>query len=321
VAAGVPMSSKGEGPFQTISYGRFFSSDSEKACMLSLDIAKRIKDNPQSLIGQNVKLSYPAVRSVGSESTPAAGLQVQPAESTCPIIGIVERDLGPFAPPGGPFSFLSGLMIPIEMARVMNAEIVTDPQSLMRDASQPRAYGAITVKVKQPQYTQDVEDRLKGMGYSAFSVDDALRGAKNAFIILDIFLSLIGSIALAVSSLGIVNTMVMSILERTREIGIMKAIGASNDDVRRIFLVEASVIGVLGGLMGTVLGWVVGRLINFGANVYIRSQGGSPGQLFSMPLWLTASAIAFSVVVSLIAGSYPASRAARLDPIRALRHD
>ena len=159
------------------------------------------------------------------------------------------------------------------------------------------------------------------MGYTALSVSDALRGARNAFIILDIVLSLIGSIALAVSSLGIVNTMVMSILERTREIGIMKAVGAGNDDVRRIFLIEASVIGLLGGLLGIALGWLVGRVVNFGANLYIQSQGGTPGTLFSLPVWLVASAIAFSIVVSLIAGSYPASRAARLDPIEALRHD
>src|SRR4029453_4538272 len=105
--------------------------------------------------------------------------------------------------------------------------------------------------------TQEVQDRIRGLGYTVFSVNDALRGAKNAFIVLDIILSLIGSIALAVSSLGIVNTMVMSILERTREIGIMKAIGASDEDVRRIFLIEASVIGILGGVMGIALGWTV----------------------------------------------------------------
>jgi putative ABC transport system permease protein len=131
----------------------------------------------------------------------------------------------------------------------------------------------------------------------------------------------VGSIALAVSSLGIVNTMVMSILERTREIGIMKAIGASDEHIRRIFLIEASVIGILGGFLGVAIGWTVGRIINFGANLYIQSQGGTPGTLFSLPLWLVCSSIAFSVVVSLIAGSYPAQRASRLDPIQALRHD
>jgi putative ABC transport system permease protein len=175
--------------------------------------------------------------------------------------------------------------------------------------------------VKHAQATQDVEDKIKAMGYGAFALNDLLRSAKTGFIVLDIVLSLIGSIALVVSSLGIVNTMVMSILERTREIGIMKAIGGSDGDIRRIFLIEAAAIGLLGGMAGVVLGWVVGRGINFGANVVIRNQGGTPGNLFSLPFWLIGGAIGFSIVVSLIAGSYPASRAAKLDPIQALRHD
>ncbi len=177
------------------------------------------------------------------------------------------------------------------------------------------------MKVTQAQNTQDVEAQVKKLGYGAQSLNDLLEGAKRAFIILDIVLSLIGSIALTVSSLGIVNTMVMSILERTREIGIMKAIGGTNADIRHIFLVEASVIGLLGGVFGVALGWFVGRVINFGANLYIQNQGGTTGNLFSVPLWLVASAIGFSIVVSLIAGSYPAARASRLDPIQALRHD
>src|SRR5262245_34611330 len=101
----------------------------------------------------------------------------------------------------------------------------------------------------------------------------------------------------------------------------MKAIGGSDADIRKIFLVEASAIGLLGGAAGIALGWAVSRAINFGANVYIRSQGGTEVNLFSLPLWLIGAAIGFSWVVSLIAGSYPARRAARLDPIQALRHD
>ena len=176
------------------------------------------------------------------------------------------------------------------------------------------------MKVARAQDTDDVEAQVKAMGFTAVSLNDALQGAKRAFIILDIALSLIGSIALAVSSLGIVNTMVMSILERTREIGIMKAIGGSDADIRRIFLVEAAALGLAGGAAGVALGWLVGRVINFGANLYIQSQGGTPGNLFSLPFWLVAGAIGFSLVVSLIAGSFPAARAARLDPIQALRH-
>jgi putative ABC transport system permease protein len=318
--AGVPMSSKGEGAFQTFSYGAFFTGDSDHDCMLSLNMAKQIAEQaPGSLVGKTATVTYPA-RAKDKPADLTTGFDVHPAKLECRIVGIVERD------PGGlPFGGLGpnvGVMIPLGLARSIDAEIVfPDLQSLLRDPSAPKSYGTVTVKVKQAKWTQDVEDRLRRMGYAALSVNDALRGAKTAFILFDIVQGLVGSIALVVSSLGIVNTMVMSILERTREIGIMKAIGADNEHIRRIFLIEASVIGVLGGMFGVALGWTVGRAINFGANLYIRSQGGTPGTIFSMPVWLIAAAIAFSVLVSLIAGSYPASRAAKLDPIQALRHD
>ncbi len=326
-AASVPMSAKGEGAFQNFTYGSFFANGDDNACIVSLDLAKTVDEVPGNLVGKMLTLSYASAHShsgetTGGDSSPAlaAGFQVQRVNVPCPIVGIVERDTGPAPPGGNGLVPPSGVMIPLGVARKINADIVDNPQALLRDPSQQKTYGTLTVKVS-PQYTQDVEDRLRKMGYTVFSVDDALRGAKNAFILLDIFLSLIGSIALAVSSLGIANTMVMSILERTREIGIMKAIGASDNDIRRIFLIEASGIGVLGGIVGIAMGWVVGRLINFGANIYIRSQGGTPGTLFSLPLWLVAAAIGFSIVLSLVAGSYPASRAARLNPIQALRHD
>jgi putative ABC transport system permease protein len=311
-AAGVPMSSKGEGAFQSITYGEFFKNESNPACMLSLDMAKRIDETtPQSLIGKTAALTHAA-------SGTAGDMDVQRVETTCTIVGIVERESGPGIGGG---SIVSPLMIPLAQARQVSANVIRGQQALLRESTGSRAYQVITVRVHSAQHTQDVEDRLKALGFSAFSLNDALQGAKRGFIVLDIVLGLIGSIALAVSSLGIVNTMVMSILERTREIGIMKAIGGSDGDIRRIFLIEASVIGLLGGAAGVVLGWVVGRAINLGANMYIQSQGGTPGNLFSLPFWLIGGAIGFSIVVSLIAGSYPAARAARLDPITALRHD
>jgi putative ABC transport system permease protein len=321
--SGVPMSAKSEGTFQTISYGAFFANDSEPACMLGLNMAKEISaQDPGGLIGKTATFSYAAVQPAKEEGDPANPVQmVRRVELQCRIAGIVERDQAGIQIGIGVGAGASPVMIPLKLAQTIDAEVITDLQPIVRNPSAKKTYASVTVKVKQAKSTQDVEDRIRRMGYTVFSISDALRGAKTAFIVFDIILSLIGSIALAVSSLGIVNTMVMSILERTREIGIMKAIGASDEQIRRIFLIEASVIGILGGIAGIVIGWIVGRGINLGANFYIQTQGGTPGTFFSLPLWLIAGAIAFSILVSLMAGSYPASRAARLDPIRALRHD
>ena len=305
LAAAVPMAVRGEGAFQSIPYGRFFAGEDEAACMLSLDFAKRINaKDPGKLIGQPLTLNYPSASAGATADKTTVVGAMRRVDTTCTIVGIVERETGPFAGAAG----VSGLMIPMGKAKGMFMPV-------------SRQYQSAVVKVQSAQATQDVQEQVKKMGFQAFSLNDALQGAKRAFIILDIVLSLIGSIALAVSSLGIVNTMVMSILERTREIGIMKAIGGSDGDIRRIFLIEASAIGLFGGLMGVVLGWLVGRIINIGANIYIQQQGGTPGNLFSLPVWLIGGAIGFSIVVSLLAGSYPAARAARLDPIQALRHD
>ena len=115
----------------------------------------------------------------------------------------------------------------------------------------------------------------------------------------------------------------MSILERRREIGIMKAIGASDKDVRSLFFFEAGAMGLLGGGMGVLFGWIIGRVINFGTQIYMQrqQQDFNAPNVWSVPWWLIAGAIAFSIIVSLISGLYPATRAARLDPVQALRYE
>jgi putative ABC transport system permease protein len=316
-AAGVPMFANGAGAFQTFAAGRFFANDTDNACILTVDYAKRLTARePAELIGQHVTLTYAAADGAAPEAGAPVQLQRKTADYT--IVGLVARDSSGV---GAAISGQSGLMIPLAKAEAIGAGDVTNARSLLREPSAASGFQSVTVKVARAQDAPDTETRIRALGFAAFSLTDELQGAKRAFILLDIFLSLIGSIALAVSSLGIINTMVMSILERTREIGIMKAIGASHGDIRRIFLIEAASIGVLGGATGVAIGWLVGRIINGGANYYIVSQGGDAGNFFSLPPWLIAGAIGFSVLVSLVAGSYPAARAARLEPIQALRHD
>jgi putative ABC transport system permease protein len=113
----------------------------------------------------------------------------------------------------------------------------------------------------------------------------------------------------------------MAILERRREIGIMKALGASDGDVKRIFFVEAGSMGLLGGGLGVALGWLIGRVINLGTNIYLQRQEMRPENFWYVPMWLVTASLLFSVIVSMAAGWYPAKRAARLDPVQALRHE
>lgn len=319
-AVGVPLSSRDEGVFQKISYGTFLKNDTDDACLISLDMAKAMtREEPKNLIGKGMTLSYATAGDIaGALMSDGLGeMKIQRTEKKFSIVGIVEREPGPNFGAG----MFSSIMLPLKKIQEAGVRDFTNPQAFLRGLNNKPSYNAVTVKVKRLQDTEEVEEKIKKLGFNAFSVNDALRGAKRAFIILDILLGLIGSIALAVASLGIVNTMVMSILERTREIGVMKAIGGSDWDIRKIFFVEASLIGALGGAVGVVLGWSVDTIINFGANVYIKQQGGAPAQMFFTPWWLVAGGIGFSVLISFLAGSYPANRAARVDPIKALRHD
>ncbi len=150
---------------------------------------------------------------------------------------------------------------------------------------------------------------------------DQFEEINRGFLVMDMILAVVGMIAIVVASLGIVNTMVMSILERYCEIGIMKAVGASDKDVKKIFFFESGVIGFLGGIFGLALGWLVSGLINQVVNYFLARQGVPFIQYFSFPWWLCLGAVFFSILVSLLAGIYPAVRAARVDPVVALRHD
>lgn len=182
-------------------------------------------------------------------------------------------------------------------------------------------YSLVNVRVASPSDIETVKSELKELGLQTFALIDQLEEIKTGFLFLDMILAAVGMIAIVVAALGIINTMIMSILERYAEIGIMKAVGARDRDVKRIFFFESGTIGFVGGLFGFGLGWAVSQIINLVVNSYLGGQGVPPLSYFSFPLWLFIGAVAFAVLVSLLAGIYPAARAAGVDPVVALRHN
>ncbi|HYO64182.1 MAG TPA: FtsX-like permease family protein [Pyrinomonadaceae bacterium] len=183
-------------------------------------------------------------------------------------------------------------------------------------------YQSATVRVDDPVRVKEVVKRLDESGFSSFSLFSQLDEIRTVFLIMNSALGLLGSISLLVASFGIANTMIMSILERTREIGIMKAVGAEDREIKLIFFVEAAVVGLAGGTVGALLAWGFTKLAN--ALVFrfvLRPRGASFLDFFSLPPYLWLGAILFAMLVAILAALYPASRAARIDPVRALRHD
>src|SRR5690349_10357835 len=187
---------------------------------------------------------------------------------------------------------------------------------------QNEGYEAAVVRVTDPKHLTEVRQKITEKGFGSFSIVDEIDQIRTVFLIIDSVLGLLGGISLLVASFGIANTMIMSILERTREIGIMKAIGAEDREIKLIFFVEAAVIGVLGGIVGVLIAWGIDGVANRLAYRFIlKPQGASFIDFFSLPIYLSVGAILFALVVSILAALYPASRAARIDPVRALRHD
>lgn len=182
-------------------------------------------------------------------------------------------------------------------------------------------YSSITVQAKTQADVKPIAAQLGRMGYGTQTFESLIASLRQVFLIVQSILGVIGGIALVVAGLGIANVMIVAVLERTREIGVLKAIGARRRDVRRLFLTESLTIGLLGGVIGLAGGYLVGVGINAVVNYSIHKSGGQSVSLFALTPWIALGAVAFALVVALISGIYPANRAAGLDPVDALRHE
>lgn len=340
MVSALPLSAKSNDAFDGMQ-GSFFSSDMASEVILHKTFAEellgipktsdesKVADLAKPLLGTELTMLYPQ-RAPSTGSMPpradaansadpnlaGAAYSVVSRELKLKIVGIADLDPESMRGPTRARVFL-----PLKLAESLHIMLPTDLREVSRAASDQPVYASVSARVKNPSQVQAVEDAIKKMGFNTFSLLDASQSLRTFFRVLDLFLGIFGSLALAVASIGIVNTLVMAILERRREIGIMKAIGASDGDVKKLFFAEAGAMGVLGGVVGVALGWAIGRVINLGTNIYLRRESLPPDNFWAVPWWLVALAIAFSVLVSLVSGLYPAGRAAKLDPVQALRYE
>jgi putative ABC transport system permease protein len=329
MVAGLPFSAQGTDAFDGLQ-GSFFSSDHAPEAILQKGFAaellgktahedqEKTADLAKPLLGKELVMRY-----AERVNTPPAEGAADPnaysvfqREQRLKIVGVA--DLDPDSMRG---SARAQIFVPLKLAQSLHVMQIGDMRDSMRGFNAQPTYLTVSVRVQDPKFVQAVEEGIKKLGFATFSILDATKSLRQFFAVLDLFLGIFGSLALAVASIGIVNTLVMAILERRREIGIMKAIGASDSDVKLLFFAEAGAMGVLGGFLGVALGWAIGRVIDFGTNIYLHRQQLPSEQIWFVPWWLVLFAVGFAVVISLLSGWYPAGRAARLDPVQTLRYE
>lgn len=331
-------------------------SDKDGVVTLTSQYAEKLgfsKSHYSDLIGKKITLiSQPWYTGIGSDpkkmfeeqtafynSHPGADgrdFTPTPVTLTAEVVGVVSSDQGDYA-----------VRVPLEWARGMNLNQSYQVTKADQDAAQARCRNARGPCSSQAVPSLVVTDELAKQGYSSLivKVDQASNAASVAktiknkykvgavdaqteikqqlgvFNILGAVLGGIGGIALAVAAVGVVNTMIMAILERTREIGVMRAVGAKRGTVSRLFTFEASLLGFLGGVFGLALGYVLILIANPLINKQLQDNGIVSRNIITLPLWLIVSVILITTLIGMFAGLYPARRAAKLDPVEALHYE
>ncbi len=251
---------------------------------------------------------------------------------------------------GGEEADSSGSSVPAETLKLVPAAVtegdyskdetvssvimdLSDLQDLMRqlnmDSSKIRQYDALRVKVSDISKVEQVENSIRNLGYNTDSLASIRESMEKESRHVQMMLAGLGAISLFVAALGIMNTMIMAISERTREIGIMKSLGCYVKDIRFMFLTEAGLIGLLGGIAGCTLSFLISTGINLAAMGGISSANliaaiaGGEGitRLSIIPLWLYGFAIFFSVMIGIVSGLYPAEKAVRIPALEAIKSE
>jgi putative ABC transport system permease protein len=311
---GIDMSHADQFPVSLLA-GRLPHAGSTTEAAVTEDYLSRVgldRDHPVPVLGTELQLGAP--RFLGSDL--ASGVWGRWTRAT--IVGVVAQEAG------------SGdIIVPVRQALAAQSFEGLDPGtalpelgiSSMADAALPTptatdrgsapSYAAFLIGARSLDRVGNALDEIGSLGYSTSAPQNLIATVQRYLHVVQIVLSAIGLIALVIAALGIANALLAAIRERRQEIGVLKAIGARDRDVRRIFLVEASLVGLVGGLIGASAGWAIARTVAAVVNAYLLGQGLLGVRLVAPGVILTAT-VGGSVVLALAAGAFPATRAARL---------
>ena len=269
--------------------GEFFETENEQKIVLSSALIRSFNIEPEKAIGSKIKIKLFKIQrnDVGEET-----VEIVEKEEFYEISGIAAEEITSFA------------YVPIGTLADMGIE----------------EYSQVKVKVASLKVMDMVREEIIGMGYLVSALSETVDEANKIFRAIQIVLAAFGLVALLVAAIGMANTMTVTLLERTNEIGVMKAIGASDKDVGRMFLAESIIMGFLGGAGGVGLGFLISELINWGINILAKGLGGQGIDLFFSPIWFIVFIIVFSTLVGFLSGVLPARRASKMNPLEALRY-
>lgn len=180
-------------------------------------------------------------------------------------------------------------------------------------------YSSVSMQADDMEHVEELAQTIRSLGYDVQTNVEYINGMKKTLGMVQAVLGGIGAVSLLVAAIGIANTMMMAIYERTREIGVMKVIGCSLKNIRQLFLLEAAFIGLIGGIAGNILSFIISAVIN--VLVPGESLWGTEGNISYIPIWLMLASMGFAVLVGMAAGYFPAVRAMRLSPLAAIRNE
>jgi len=273
-----------------MSKGKMITDNNLDGIIINSAVAQVFGKSVDDVIGQEINFTF-FVPEEAAEGATQEKLKKVESDKKYKIIGVIEGD---------------------ENAVFVHSKTLTDLEI--------SKYNALKVKCVSDSSMKITRDKILDMGLLVSSLSDTVDQANQVFSVIQIILLLFGMIALIVSAIGMFNTMTVTLLERTEEIGIMKSIGASNTAVSMMFVTEATVMGFLGGLVGIIMGYLGGKIFNLAINLIAMRFGGESVSLFYSPMWFVMFIVVSGAVVGFLTGVVPARRASKIDPLDALRY-